>query len=122
MEIVVQLIVLLCTLVAFATGFFLFVVQPIWGIIDAAVCTKLSSGAKVAVILLTIFPLGPIMTFFYALFGTHTQVFRRLTIIAAVVFGCSVAAVLTMTAIAAQATPDTTITDAVADAPPAFVE
>jgi hypothetical protein len=59
--------------------------QPIWGIVDVAVSKEHSGGTKAAVILLTLLLLGPIMTFFYACFGTKSAALKKTSIIAAFV-------------------------------------
>jgi hypothetical protein len=53
--------------------------------VDVAVCKKHSGGTKAAVILLTLLLLGPIMTFFYACFGTRSRIFRNTTLISFVI-------------------------------------
>jgi|SRR5215471_15452643 len=96
MEPLLQLTMLLILLVGGVCVFFLMFIQPIWGIVDAAVSKELSGGAKAAIILLTILLLGPIMTFFYACFGTRSRVFRNATLICFVVTLLSGTALLGM--------------------------
>ncbi len=100
MEPLVQILGLFLMMLAFLSGGFLFAVQPVWGIVDVAVSQRLSTGAKVTIILLTMLLLGPVMTFFYAL--TQPGAFRKTTVIAVVLFGVSVAGVLTMAALTPQ--------------------
>ena len=86
---VLALFVFFAMMLAFCTGFFLFAVQPVWTIVDVAVSPRRSSGAKVAIILLTLLALGPLLTFFYALFGTHSRGLRTSTIVGASAFAVS---------------------------------
>jgi len=74
--------------------FFLVFVQPIWSIVDVAVSKEHSGGTKAVVILLTLLLLGPIMTFFYACFGTRSRVLRNTTLICFTVLLLSGGAVL----------------------------
>ena len=76
MEAIVGLGAFLAMMLAFGAGFFLFVVQPIWSIVDVATCERLSKGAKAVIIVLTLILLGPIMTIGYAVFGTHSRGLR----------------------------------------------
>ena len=50
MEPFVQILGLILMIVAFLSGGFLVAVQPVWGIVDAAVSQRLSTGAKVTII------------------------------------------------------------------------
>jgi small-conductance mechanosensitive channel len=61
---------------------FLCFIQPIWSIVDVAVSNEHSGATKTVVILLTLLLLGPIMTFFYACFGTHSRLLRVSTLVA----------------------------------------
>jgi len=74
--------------------FFLLAIQPIWGVVDVAVSNEHSGGTKAAVILLTLLLLGPIMTFFYACFGTRSRVFRNTTLTCFTVLLLSVAVLI----------------------------
>jgi hypothetical protein len=85
METILGLTLLLLLLVGGCCLFFLVFVQPIWGVVDVAVSKEHSGGTKAAVILLTLLLLGPIMTFFYACFGTRSRVLRRSTLFSFVV-------------------------------------
>jgi len=85
METILGLILLLLLLVGGGCLFFLVFIQPIWGVVDVAVSKEHSGGTKAAVILLTLLLLGPIMTFFYACFGTRSRVLRRSTLLSFVV-------------------------------------
>ena len=85
METILGLILLLLLLVGGCCLFFLVFIQPIWGVVDVAVSKEHSGGTKAAVILLTLLLLGPIMTFFYACFGTRSRVLRRSTLFSFVV-------------------------------------
>lgn len=80
METILGLLLLLLLLVGGCCLFFLVFIQPIWGVVDVAVSKEHSGGTKAAVILLTLLLLGPIMTFFYACFGTRSRVLRRSTL------------------------------------------
>ena len=94
METILGLILVLFLIVGGICLFFLLAVQPIWGIVDVAISKKHSSGTKIAVILLTLLLLGPIMTFFYACFGTQSRVFRRVTVTAFVIVVISAVVVI----------------------------
>lgn len=111
-------------LLVICTGFFLLAVTPIWGLIDVAVDTKQTSGTKVAVILLTLFPLGPIMTFFYALFITNSRIFRKMTVTATALCFVSVVAVIIAAALSPKETPTGSTPNATAsiEPPPAETE
>jgi hypothetical protein len=85
METIVGLLWILILLVGGCCLLFLLFVQPIWSIVDVAVSKEHSGGTKAAVILLTLLLLGPIMTFFYACFGTHSRALRSATLICFVV-------------------------------------
>jgi hypothetical protein len=85
MEAILGLVMMVILLIGGVCLFFLLFVQPIWGIVDVAVCNEHSGGTKAAVILLTLLLLGPIMTFFYACFGTRSRIFRNTTLISFVV-------------------------------------
>lgn len=99
MEIVLTIVVLLLSVACFFAAAFLAVGQLVWGIVDAAVSEHLSRGAKAAIILVTMFLLGPIMTFFYACFGTRSRGFRRATIASMIVFVVSGTGVIGLGAI-----------------------
>lgn len=85
METILGLLLLVFLLVGGCCLFFLVLVQPIWGVVDVAVSKEHSGGTKAAVILLTLLLLGPIMTFFYACFGTRSRLLRRSTLFSFVV-------------------------------------
>jgi type IV secretory pathway VirB6-like protein len=85
METILGLLLLVLLLVGGCCLFFLVFIQPIWGVVDVAVSKEHSGGTKAAVILLTLLLLGPIMTFFYACFGTRSRVLRRSTLLSFVV-------------------------------------
>ncbi len=85
METILGLLLLLLLLVGGCCLLFLVFIQPIWGVVDVAVSKEHSGGTKAAVILLTLLLLGPIMTFFYACFGTRSRVLRRSTLFSLVV-------------------------------------
>ena len=85
METLLGLIGLLFLAAGGMSLFFLICIQPIWSIVEVAVSKEHSGGTKAAVILLTLLLLGPIMTFFYACFGTHSRALRRATILAFVI-------------------------------------
>lgn len=74
--------VILLVLVGIALVFS-FVFQPLWGIIDVVTSKEHSSGKKATVILLTVLLLGPIMTFFYACFGSKSAVLKKTSIMSA---------------------------------------
>jgi hypothetical protein len=112
MEPLIQIVAFLLTLVAFASGALLVTVQPLWGIIDAAMSPKLSSGAKVAIILLTLLLLGPLMTIGYAL--TQPGLYRKATVTTVVVCLGSVIAIMALAAIS-QATDLPGVQQAAAD-------
>lgn len=99
MEGLVPLFGMLFMIVAFCAGFLLLVVQPIWTIVDVACSPKLSGGAKAALIVLTIVVLGPLLTFFYALFGTESGALRKTTILSGVALLLSVGCVLGLAAL-----------------------
>jgi hypothetical protein len=80
MDILSGLLVFILGTLCFLAAVFLALGQLIWGIIDVAVSPRHSGGTKASVILLTCLLLGPIMTFFYACFGTHTTALKRTTI------------------------------------------
>lgn len=105
MESVAAVLGLFFMLAAFVAAFFLLVVQPIWSIVRMAVSPRLSSGAKAALIVLTLVLLGPLLTFFYALFGTESKALRASTIVGALVFVVAAGGVLGMAAIADTAAP-----------------
>ena len=81
METMLGLILLLILLIGGCCLFFLIFIQPIWGVVDVAVSKEHSGGTKAAVILLTLLLFGPVMTFFYACFGTRSRVLKRSTLI-----------------------------------------
>ena len=109
--------------IAFCCGFFLLFVQPIWTIVDVACCKKLSGGAKATLIVLTLVLLGPLLTFFYALFGTQSRGLRKTTIAGAAVFAVAVGVFVGMAGLGAAFAPTTvdadtlsvTVTDASLD-------
>jgi hypothetical protein len=82
MEIVAQLVFVALVFAGILCAGFLLAIQPIWGIVDVAVDKEHSGGTKALVIVLTLLVLGPIMTFFYACFGTRSKALRRTTLIA----------------------------------------
>jgi hypothetical protein len=94
METILGLTMLIVVLVGGLCAFFLVFVQPIWGIVDVDVSKEHSGGTKAAVILLTLLLLGPIMTFFYACFGTRSRVLRHATLVTFVVLLLSGGALL----------------------------
>jgi hypothetical protein len=85
METMLGLILLLLVLAGGGCLLFLICIQPIWSMVDVAVSKEHSGGTKAAVILLTLLLLGPIMTFFYACFGTRSRVLRGSTLISLIV-------------------------------------
>jgi hypothetical protein len=85
METILGLLMMLILLIGGSCLFFLIFIQPIWGVVDVAVSKEHSGGVKAAVILLTLLLLGPIMTFFYACFGTRSRALRGSTLITFVV-------------------------------------
>lgn len=96
MEAVVAIFVVLFAGLGFLAGFYLLFGQLVWGIIDVSVSDRHSGGTRAAVILLTFLLLGPIMTFFYACFGSRSRALRRTTIGAFVVFLVSGGAILAL--------------------------
>ncbi len=82
MEIIVPLLFAALVLVGVVCTCFLVTAQPIWGMIDVAVSEKHSGVTKALVILFTLVLLGPIMTFLYACFGTHSKALRGTTLTA----------------------------------------
>jgi hypothetical protein len=86
METILGLILMLILLIGGCCLFFLIFIQPIWGIVDVATSKEHSGGTKATVILLTLLLLGPIMTFFYACFGSRSRILRVTTLICFVVF------------------------------------
>ena len=85
--------------------------QPIWALIDVSISKEHSPAAKAAVILLTILLLGPVMTFFYGIVGTKTQLFKRATVTGALLLLFSGIALLSLAAVSSSArdTVDTVI-------------
>jgi hypothetical protein len=81
MEAIVGLLFFLLLAAGGLSFLFLAFVQPIWGIIDVSVSEEQSSGVKALVILLTLLCLGPIATFFYALFGSTSTIFKKATLV-----------------------------------------
>src|SRR5215831_4061350 len=86
METILGIIMLPILLIGGCCLFFLITVQPIWGIVDVATSKEHSGGTKAAVILLTLLLLGPIITFFYACFGTRSRILRGATLISFIFF------------------------------------
>jgi hypothetical protein len=86
METLIAIFVVLFAGLGVLSGFYLLFGQLIWGIIDVSVSDRHSGGTKAAIILLTFLLLGPVMTFFYACFGSHSRVLRRTTVGAFIVF------------------------------------
>lgn len=80
METILGPILMLCLLVGGCSLFFLFIVQPIWSVIDVAVSKEHSGGVKAVLIVLTLI-LGPLLTFFYACIGSQSRSLRRSTLI-----------------------------------------
>lgn len=99
MDILFLILVVVFGTVCFFAGLFLAAGQLIWGIIDVAASPRHSGGTKAAIILLTMLLLGPIMTFFYACFGTHARALRRTTIAALIALVISGGVVLAMASI-----------------------
>jgi len=96
MEAILGLILIITLLVGRLCAFFLAFVQPIWRIVDVAVSKVHSGGTKAAVILLSLLLLGPIMTFFYACFGTRSRILRNSTLVSFVVLVVSVGAMMVL--------------------------
>lgn len=103
METLIGILVLMVMAIGGSAALFLCVFQPIWGIIDVAVSQELSGAAKAVIILLTILLLGPIMTFFYGVFGTHSRIFKRATVAASLVLLFSGLAFISLAAVSSTA-------------------
>jgi uncharacterized BrkB/YihY/UPF0761 family membrane protein len=110
MEAISGLLAFFAMMLAFCAGVFLFVVQPVWSIVDVACSKRLSTGAKTALIVLTLVLLGPILTFFYALLGTGSRGLRRTTVVGAVLFAVGVGSTFGVTAIGVASHDETTAT------------
>ncbi|NNC88675.1 MAG: hypothetical protein HKN82_09485 [Akkermansiaceae bacterium] len=99
MEAIFGVLIFLCIAVVIVSAVFMGFFQPLWGIIDVAVSREHTSGTKAAVILLTLLLLGPIMTFFYACFGTRSPALKRSTIAASVALLVSAVAAVGLSAV-----------------------
>ena len=86
-------------LLAFCAGFVLLVIQPIWAIVDIA-ASPWSTAVKATLIVLTLVLLGPLLTFFYAVFATKSPGLRHTTLAVTGLFVLSIGAVFTAAALA----------------------
>ena len=99
MEVVAAITAIFFMLSGLSAGVFMVCFQPLWAIIDVAVSKEHSGGTKAAVILLSLLLLGPLMTFLYACFGTHSKVLKRVSIVGAFVVAISAFGLLTISVV-----------------------
>lgn len=64
METLAGLVIMGLMLLILSTLFFLLLVQPFWAVADVAVSKEYSRRKKAVIILLTLFLLGPVLSFF----------------------------------------------------------
>ena len=81
METILGLLLMLMVVVVVCCALFLAFIQPIWGIVDVAVSKEHSTGTKAVIIVATLLCLGPIMTFFYAIFGSRSKALKSATLV-----------------------------------------
>ncbi len=80
METILGPILMLCVFVGGCSLFFLFIVQPIWSVIEVALSKEHSGGVKATLIVLALL-LGPLLTFFYACIGSRSAFLKRSTLL-----------------------------------------
>ena len=102
MEAIAALLGIVGMISVLLAAFFMLCVQPIWSICDIACSPRIPTGGKVTLIILTLVLLGPLLTFFYALFGSRSRGLRKSTLVGA---ACGVVALAVLFTGAALAPP-----------------